>query len=250
VPTLLLKAGTLSVGHDDLEAEDGDSTDCDWKETHEFGWDNESPKRDVQLGSVRVEVRPVTNGEYRVWWETSGRAMPTSWVLVEGEVQVRTLYGPVEFEYARHWPVQVAYDDIAAFAEHKGGRIPTEFELRAFHDLTDGGEMANVGFKNWHPVPPYWNANENKGHNGGVWEWTSSILDAYDGFVPSEVYPGYSNDFNDGTHHVVLGGSYATHPRIAQRRTFRNFWQHNYPFAWNGARIAYDVEQEEDAGSL
>ena len=38
-----------------------------------------------------------------------------------------------------------------------------------------------------------------------------------------------------------LGGSFATHPRLAQRRSLRNFYQHNYPYAWIGARVAYDV---------
>lgn len=28
------------------------------------------------------------------------------------------------------------------------------------------------------------------GHNGGVWEWTSTVLEAHDGFVPSKLYPG------------------------------------------------------------
>jgi len=82
-----------------------------------------------------------------------------------------------------------------------------------------------------------------KGHNGGVWEWTSTVWDKYDGFVPSELYPGYSTDFFDGHHHVVLGGSYATIPRIAERRTVRNWYQTNYPYAWIGARIAYDVKK-------
>jgi len=29
-----------------------------------------------------------------------------------------------------------------------------------------------------------------KGHNGGVWEWTSTVMDKRDGFVPSSRYPG------------------------------------------------------------
>jgi L-histidine Nalpha-methyltransferase / hercynylcysteine S-oxide synthase len=38
-----------------------------------------------------------------------------------------------------------------------------------------------------------------------------------------------------------LGGSFATIPRIAHRRSVRNFYQHNYPYAWVGARVVYDV---------
>lgn len=30
-----------------------------------------------------------------------------------------------------------------------------------------------------------------KGHNGGVWEWTSDVLAKHEGFIPSRLYPGY-----------------------------------------------------------
>lgn len=40
---------------------------------------------------------------------------------------------------------------------------------------------------------------------------------------------------------MEIGGSYATIPRLAERRTLRNYYQHNYPYAWVGARVAYDV---------
>lgn len=43
-----------------------------------------------------------------------------------------------------------------------------------------------------------------RGHNGGVWEWTSTKFDEHLGFVASELYPGYSADFFDGCHHVVV----------------------------------------------
>jgi formylglycine-generating enzyme required for sulfatase activity len=42
------------------------------------------------------------------------------------------------------------------------------------------------------------------GHSGGVWEWTSSEFAGSDGFVPSVIYPGYSADFFDGKHFVVV----------------------------------------------
>jgi hypothetical protein len=69
----------------------------------------------------------------------------------------------------------------------------------------------------------------------------------------------YSMDFFDGKHQVVvgyssifrsqnfiptqqLGGSYATIPRISERRTFRNWYQRNYPYSWVGGRVAYDIQ--------
>ena len=42
------------------------------------------------------------------------------------------------------------------------------------------------------------------GHNGGVWEWTSTELAGPEGFIPSELYPGYSADFFDGKHFKVV----------------------------------------------
>ena len=50
------------------------------------------------------------------------------------------------------------------------------------------------------------------GHNGGVWEWTSTLLEGYPGFEQSEVYPGYSTDFYDGLHHVVVSVAEAVSP--------------------------------------
>jgi L-histidine Nalpha-methyltransferase / hercynylcysteine S-oxide synthase len=43
-----------------------------------------------------------------------------------------------------------------------------------------------------------------RGHNGGVWEWTSTEFDGYDGFVPLSLYPGFSADFFDTLHNVVV----------------------------------------------
>ncbi|THH27007.1 hypothetical protein EUX98_g7189 [Antrodiella citrinella] len=244
--TVTLGPTTIELGHDDDEVDDA-STDVDG---HEFGWDNEHPKRQVDVGEFTIEWRPVTNGEFYNFWKGEGKSkvqFPASWIEVDGEVRVRTLYGPVHMKIAKQWPVVASYDSLSTYASVKGGRIPTEPELRLFYDKFDCGYEggANVGFKNWHPIPATTGGTGGgggggKGHNGGVWEWTSTVLDKYDGFVPSRLYPGYSTDFFDSHHQVVIGGSYATIPRLAGRRTVRNYYQHNYPYAWVGARIAYD----------
>lgn len=46
-----------------------------------------------------------------------------------------------------------------------------------------------------------------RGTNGGVWEWTSTVLDKTEGFVSSTLYPGYTSDFFDGKHQVVVSRS-------------------------------------------
>ncbi|KAM0236340.1 hypothetical protein ACHAPO_004972 [Fusarium lateritium] len=108
-----------------------------------------------------------------------------------------------------------------------------------FFDLTD----ANVGFRHWHPMSVTSRGNKLAGQAemGGVWEWTSSILERHEGFEPMSLYPLYTTDFFDGKHNIVLGGSWATHPRIAGRASFVNWYQRNYPYAWVGARLVRDI---------
>ena len=119
-----------------------------------------------------------------------------------------------------------------------------------FSDL----EMCNVGFQQFHPMPVTQNGNKLAGQGGigGLWEWTSSPLEKHEGFEPMDLYPAYTSksggllstrtrltspyeteytetslirvgrfvgDFFDGKHNIVLGGSWATHPRIAGRHS-------------------------------
>lgn len=110
-------------------------------------------------------------------------------------------------------------------------------------DLFSDLDGANVGFHNWHPMPITSKGNTlvGQGELGGVWEWTSSVLRKWEGFEPMELYPGYTADFFDEKHNIVLGGSWATHPRIAGRKSFVNWYQRNYPYAWVGARVVRDL---------
>ena len=80
----------------------------------------------------------------------------------------------------------------------------------------------NFGFKHWHPTPVTGNGSQlcGQGDAGGLWEWTSTPLAPFDGFKAMDLYPGYTADFFDGKHMICLGGSWATVPRIAGRKSF------------------------------
>lgn len=91
--TVTLGPCELILGHNDTESDDLlPQHEADALE-HEFGWDNESPKRLVHVGQFKVEWRPISNGEFLEFWRGSaGKVpMPTSWIENAGEVQVRYL---------------------------------------------------------------------------------------------------------------------------------------------------------------
>lgn len=150
---------SITLGHNDLEADD---LTVPYGTQHAFGWDNEHPQRESHISEFKISWRPVTNGEFYTHWSdpnlNQGKdkvAMPASWVRSDGNLFVRTLYGPVKFSVARHWPVQTNYDDLSSYARVKGGRIPTLSELRAFWEKFQSGFVGgeNVGFRHWHPMP-------------------------------------------------------------------------------------------------
>ncbi|KAJ7080553.1 hypothetical protein C8R44DRAFT_653560 [Mycena epipterygia] len=244
--TVTLGPATVTLGHDDNEAEDDAAGDV---AGHEFGWDNEHPKREVHVEEFRIEWRPVTNGQFFKYYVSQGGkvAVPASWVQLDGEMHVRTLYEPIPMKFAQHWPVLTSYSSLSKYVTVQGGRLPTESELRIFLDKFESGYEggANLGFRNWHPIPATTGGERSggKGSNGGVWEWTSTVFDKYEGFVPSTLYPGFSMDFFDGAHQVVLGGSYATIPRLGERKSVRNWYHNKYAYAWISGRIAYDVKK-------
>ncbi|KAL4884303.1 C-type lectin protein [Aspergillus karnatakaensis] len=188
---------------------------------------------------------------------------------------VRTVFGPVPLKFAQDWPVIASYDELEGYARAKNCRLPTFEEAKSIYahsarlkdslrngvpNGTNGHQPVqpptpttspvfidltkkNVGFTHWHPTPIIQLGDQLAGHAdfGGVWEWTSSPMTEHEGFKAMEIYPGYTSDFFDGKHNIILGGSWATHPRIAGRTTFMNWYQRNYPYPWAGARLVRDL---------
>lgn len=176
VPTVEFSPSIVTLGIDDIEEEDNDPAKRYDVAGHIFGWDNESPSRQAEVKAFRIDWRPVTNGEFYEFYTGAGRGkvkFPASWEDRSGDVrvsctihassfraipntlQVRTLHGSVPIRIAWDWPVLTCYDSLSVYASVRGGRIPTEPELRLFLDKFSCGYEggANVGFRNWHPIP-------------------------------------------------------------------------------------------------
>jgi len=84
--TITLGPATVKLGHDDFEADDASL----YVKDHEFGWDNEHPRREIDVGKFRIEWRPITNGQFYEYWKSAeGKVlMPKLWILQDGQVMV------------------------------------------------------------------------------------------------------------------------------------------------------------------
>ena len=232
-----------------------------------LAWDNELPSRTVGVDSFEMDVYPVTNagwlefveaGGYRnrdLWpedafgWVVRERVeKPAFWTRHGGRWLWRAQFHEIPLPLA--WPVYVSHAEASAYARWKGRRVPTEAEYhRAAFGRPSGREAAfpwgdegagtafgNFGLGNWDPMPvghfpagaSAWGIEDLVG-NG--WEWTATPFAGFPGFHPMHLYPNYSADFFDDSHFVLKGASPATASTLV-RRSFRNWFQPQYPFVY------------------
>ncbi len=240
-----------------------------------FGWDNEYEAHQVDVPAFAIDAAKVTNGEFlefvtsggyeeaalwsesdRAWIRDSARKHPSFWVARGGSFSYRAMGGEVPLPLAA--PVYVSHAEAAAYARWCGKRLPTEAQWhRATFGTPEGAErpypwgadspssrFGNFDFHSWDPLPAAsfaagasaWGVRDLVG-NG--WEWTRTVFGPWPGFTPFAFYPGYSADFFDDKHFVMKGGS----PRTAAcllRRSFRNWFQAHYGFAYAGFRCVED----------
>lgn len=213
-----------------------------------FGWDNESPPRTATVSSFKMQERPVTNIEFLAFldaklakgWQTASELdelVPSSWFLdSNGDIFIKTALGRIPLLVGQHWPVFISGAQAEAYAAAKGMRLPTEDELAwalecEGKQTSAGMSQANVGFAKWHPDNVVADATDGaeaqrlKHVLGHGWEWSSTEFAPFPGFEADPNYLGYSADFFDGKHNAILGGSWATVPMIAGRKSFRNWYQ-------------------------
>ncbi|GJM23106.1 MAG: hercynine oxygenase [Planctomycetota bacterium] len=240
-----------------------------------FGWDNEFPAQRVAVPAFRIDSLPVSNtrflefvndGGYRTprWWsaeawrwrEQHGLGHPLNWRHDGTRWWQRTLFCDRPLEQVAHWPVSVSWAEAAAFAAWQGRRLPTEAEFqRAAYGTPSGHEheapnrvgasdmrTASLDFQRWSPAPV---GSSPQGRSafgvhelvGNGWEWTATLFAPRPGFrVTLPSYAGYSADFFDEPHYVMLGGSWATDARLL-RRSFRNWFRPHYPWAFTKFRL-------------
>lgn len=183
----------------------------------DFAYDNERRRHRVDLDAFRIARLPVSNAQWRQfadqggyqrreWWSEAGWA----WLQeMERTADPRTGLGE-DGDPACH----LSFHEAQALATSRGARLPSEAE--------------------WERAA----AAEALAGAGQVWEWTSSELTAYPGFV-AHPYREYSEVFFDRGYRVLRGGSFATDRRVATR-TFRNWDLPQRRQIFAGLRLATD----------
>lgn len=247
-------------------------------EAVDFGWDNEFPAHRVAVDGFEIDRTLVRNldwleftdaGGYDraelwsdddwAWRSRVGLVCPPTWRRHNGGFRYLALFDELPFEDVVGWPMMVSLAEARAYCRWRGVRLPTEAELhRAIYGAPDGalrphpwgdapprpGVHGNFGFSHWSPAPvgsfpegaSAWGLED---PIGSVWQWTSTPFSGFPGFeayIPG--YEGYSADFFDDRHFVMLGGSWATPSKLI-RRSFRNWFQDHYPFVFAGFRTVH-----------
>jgi iron(II)-dependent oxidoreductase len=245
-------------------------------EDRRVAYDNERPRHAVEVAPFRIDVNPVTNGDFLIfiaaggyatqeywteagwhWLTDAGVNAPKYWELVDGEWTTRSMdrITPVD---PRHPVCHVCYHEAEAFARFVGKRLPTEieWEVAASWDPAGGRRVYPWGNQpadrrianldqlafGTAPIGSY-PRNVSPlgcyGMIGDVWEWTSSDFGPWPGYE-SFPYKEYSEVFFGPEYKVLRGGSWATRPG-AIRNTFRNW---DYPIRrqiFSGFRCAQDA---------
>ncbi|HEX2928270.1 MAG TPA: SUMF1/EgtB/PvdO family nonheme iron enzyme [Candidatus Binatia bacterium] len=239
-----------------------------------FGWDNEFREMTIDVPPFKIDSLPVTNRDYfefvasgcydddRYWlpedwrWKcVDKKHHPNCWKKVGDDWFFRAMFDELPLNQVAGWPVYVSLAEARAFARWRGKRLPTEAEFHraAFYgpsevettypwgDDEPERHHGNFDFAAWSPVPvgcrpggtSRWGVRELVG-NG--WEITDSAFLPLPGFEPYITrYPDYSQDFFNGKHFVMKGGSWATALDLL-RPSFRNWYQAHYPYVFSKFR--------------
>jgi iron(II)-dependent oxidoreductase len=229
----------------------------------EFVYDNEIPAHNRFVPAFKLDARLTSNAEFadfiaeqgykrREFWSEEGWQhqekenwnAPVYWRKNENDWLIRAFAEEKSLSESADYPVYgVSFYEAEAYANFRGKRLPNEFELEcaALSNVESSTENCNFGFKFWNttPVDCFGQRGGMYDLGGNLWEWTTSDFAAYPNFKAFP-YPEYSEEWFDGDHKVLRGGSWATSEEIL-RPTFRNFFRRHFRIAFAGIRLAENV---------
>ena len=218
----------------------------------ELGWDNEFDLHAEYVPAFAIGKYKVTNGEY-LEFVRQGARPPHFWVERDSQWLFHGMFS--ETPLALDSPVWVTQEEATAYARWRGLEIPTETQFHRAAYCTPQGQERLFPWGNEAPTATHgnfdshaWDPASVLAHSrgdsafgvsqlvGNGWEWTATPFAPFAGFRPAPSYLNYSQNFFDGEHFVMKGGS----PRTAAgllRRSFRNWFRPNYPYVYAGFHL-------------
>ena len=241
-----------------------------------FCYDNELPEHKVYLQPFKIDIAPVSNGEFIKFIEDGGYDdfsywLADGWDLVNEEEWRAPLYwerkGDVwmkkDFRGFREIDLDepvtnVSYYEADAYAKWSGKRLPTEAEWEKAASWNEDLKMKTLfpwgdstkpssSHSNllesslWGPskIGSYPAGKSYYGCHqmiGDVWEWTSSEYNLDPGFRTK--LSEYTNTWAINQK-VLRGGSFAT-PRNQVRNSYRNYFKPHERILFSGFRCVSD----------
>lgn len=240
-----------------------------------FCYDNELPEHKVYLQPFKIDLAPVTNGEFAKFIEDGGYQeykywLADGWDMVQEQGWISPLYWQQQDsrwvkkdlrglqELDPDEPVtNVSYYEADAYARWTGKRLPTEAEWEKAASWSDklgrktlypwGDDLPTPRHANlldsysWGParVGAYPTGTSHYGCHqmvGDVWEWTSSEYMLYPGFMSK--FPEYTDKWAVNQK-VLRGGCFAT-PAGQIRSSYRNYFKPHERILFSGFRCASD----------
>jgi formylglycine-generating enzyme required for sulfatase activity len=217
-----------------------------------FGWDNEFELHQCFVDAFRISRYKVTNGQYLEFVKAGGHA-PHYWTERHGQWFYRGLHAEVPLP--EHLPVYASHEQALEYAKWRGLAVPTEPQFhRAAYCSPRGCDQrypwgssepkpafGNFDFEHGDLLPVTANARGDSAFGvsqlvGNGWELTGTVFAPFAGFRPDPAYPGYSANFFDGDHFVLKGASCVTGAKLL-RSSFRNWFRHQYPYAYTTFRL-------------
>ena len=198
----------------------------------DFCFDNETPRHDALIPTMRIARHLVSNEEWLGFIDAGGYTTPSLWLSdgwsavqahgweapgywrkVDGQWHVMTLAGLKPVDPAQ--PVlHVSYYEAEAFARYAQKHLPSEQDWEA---AARAGLLADG--------------------DGVAWQWTRSAYLPYPGYRAAEGALGEYNGKFMVSQMVLRGSSLAT-PEGHARVSYRNFFYPSARWQFSGVRLA------------